>query len=99
VSGTSFDHAKCFAATRRRIAESTKKADVRNRPQAFHHVGLPIDKPVGQANLFFNMSSGIYQHEASRRSEPASEVSPSPYYSHLSFRQCCLRNFTRLVLL
>jgi hypothetical protein len=48
-----------------------KKADVGNRPQAFYHVGLPIDKQVGQANPFFNMSSGIYQREASRRSEPA----------------------------
>jgi hypothetical protein len=33
------------------------------RPQAFHHVGLLIDKPVGHANLFFDMSSGLYQYK------------------------------------
>jgi hypothetical protein len=62
-----------------------KKADVANRPQAFHHVGLPINKPVGQANQFFNMSSGIYPHEASGGSEPASEASPQPQFILQSF--------------
>jgi hypothetical protein len=37
-----------------------EKADVAKHPQAFHHVGLLINKHAGEANLLFDMSSGIY---------------------------------------
>ena len=56
------NQAKCVVAMSHNIVERTKKADVANRPQAFHHDGLLIVKPVGQANLFFNMSSDIYHN-------------------------------------
>jgi hypothetical protein len=35
-------------------AARNKKADVQNCPQAFLHVGLPINKPPGIAGLPFN---------------------------------------------
>ncbi len=41
------------------FAESMKKADVAKRPQAFHHVGLLINKHAGQTSPFFDLSSGI----------------------------------------
>ena len=41
--------------------EMYEKADVAKHPQAFHHVGLLIHKPAGEANLLFDMSSGIYR--------------------------------------
>lgn len=31
----------------------TKKADVTERPEAFHHVGLLINEPPGLAELLF----------------------------------------------
>lgn len=49
--------------------ERPKKADVAKRPQAFLHVGLLINKHAGEANVFFDMSSGICQTKASCESE------------------------------
>jgi len=41
-----------------------KKADVVERPQAFQHVGLLVNKRSGTASLLFNQSSGEREHIA-----------------------------------
>jgi hypothetical protein len=37
----------------------TKKADVAEHPEVFHHVGLLIDEPPGKAGLPFIQSSDV----------------------------------------
>jgi hypothetical protein len=37
----------------RPFSPRTKKADVAERPKAFDHVGLLVNKPPSQAGLFF----------------------------------------------
>ena len=34
-------------------ATPMKKADVIERPQAFHHVGLLVNEPLGSAEMLF----------------------------------------------
>jgi len=45
-----------------------KKADVVNRLQAFHHVGLLLNKHAGQTSPSFDLSSGIYRDDTFRNS-------------------------------
>jgi hypothetical protein len=36
-----------------RMTSSTKKADAKDRPEAFHHVGLLVNEPPSMAGLLF----------------------------------------------
>ena len=38
----------------RPASPKTKKADVVERPKAFHHVGLLVNEPPGKAGLLFS---------------------------------------------
>jgi hypothetical protein len=57
--------------------ENTKKADVAKRSQAFHHVGLLINKHAGETSPFFDLSSGICRDDTFRDSAYGANVSYS----------------------
>jgi hypothetical protein len=66
----------------------TKKADAAKCPQAFLHVGLLINKHAGEANLSFDMSSGIFYTEASCEYFATLTAYADICYRLLNIRQC-----------